>query len=77
MSMERLQLLFAITIAALCLNDGFVVHGSRQLSLFDCQFEGRVMDKQIAVGNSETRSTGQLARLRNRSEEKLSLVENS
>lgn len=77
MSMERLQLLFAITIAALCLSDGFVVHGSRQLSLFDCQFEGRVMDKQIAVGNSETRSTGQLARLRNRSEEKLSLVENS
>ena len=75
--MERLQLLSAITIAALCLADSFAVHGSRQLSLFDCQFEGRVMDKQIVVGNSETQSTGELARSRNWSEEKPSLVENS
>lgn len=70
-------MLSAITIVALPLGDDFVVRGSRQLSLFDCQFEARVMDKQIVVGSSETQSTGKLARLRNRSEGKLSLVENS
>lgn len=74
MSAERLRMLSAINIVALRLNDDFVVRGSRQLSLFDWLFEARVMDKQIAVGNSETQSTGELARLRNRSEEKLSLA---
>lgn len=70
-------MLSAITSIALRLGDDFDVRGSRQLSLFDCQFEARVMDKQIVVGNSETQSTGKFARLRNRSEEKHSLVENS
>lgn len=47
MSVEQLRMLSAITIVALRLGDDFVFRGSRQLSLFDCQFEARVMDKKI------------------------------